>query len=87
MLGIVLGILFIPNLPSLTVHKKSAWDTWLGLDWIGTGLNFIGVFLFLLGLQWGGNTKPWSDAGVIITMVLVSFPYVMTIVAFESFCK
>lgn len=79
----LLVMLYVPNLPALTVHEKSALDTWLQLDWIGAILNIIGVCLFLVGLQLGGNIKPWNDPGVILTIILVSLTEVSMIVFFQ----
>lgn len=42
----------------------------LRLDWIGATLVLGAVTCLVLGLQWGGNTKPWSSAAVIVTLVL-----------------
>ena len=40
------------------------------MDWVGGGLVLASVTCLVLGLQWGGNTKPWDDAAVIVTLVL-----------------
>lgn len=39
------------------------------MDLLGTGLIIAAVVCFLLALQWGGVTKPWSDSTVIGTLV------------------
>lgn len=67
-------VFFIPNVPSSTTHelKNSLLHSWLRMDWIGSFLNTSGIFLLLTGLQWGGNTKPWNDPGVIATIAIVS---------------
>ncbi|KAJ6629312.1 ABC transporter [Mycena sp. CBHHK59/15] len=41
-----------------------------GLDWIGAALSLGAVTSLVLGLQWGGNTKPWGSADVIVCLVL-----------------
>lgn len=67
---------FIPNVPSSgntdNKPKSSFLRSWLRMDWIGAFLNVSGVFLLLTGLQWGGNMRPWSDPGVIATVVIGS---------------
>ncbi|GJJ12855.1 hypothetical protein Clacol_007100 [Clathrus columnatus] len=52
------------------LRKHDKLNTWLALDWIGIFLNFAAVTLLFVGLQTGGNTKPWSDGGVIAPLVL-----------------
>lgn len=42
----------------------------LRMDWIGAVLVLGSVTCLVLGLQWGGNTKPWNSAAVIVTLVL-----------------
>lgn len=49
---------------------KSLLRQTLRLDWIGGVLILGAVTCLVLGLQWGGNTKPWDDAAVIVTLVL-----------------
>ncbi|KAF9064538.1 transporter [Rhodocollybia butyracea] len=39
------------------------------LDYIGATLVAAAVTCLVLALQWGGNTKPWNDKGVIICFV------------------
>jgi len=64
-------IVFLPAQPPL-VHESSHIQRWLRLDWIGTLLSLGLVVMLLLALQWGGNTKSWSDPAVIVCLVLVS---------------
>ncbi len=63
--------IFLPPQPPL-VNEGSHFQRWLRLDWIGTFLSLGFVTMLLLALQWGGNTKPWSDPAVIVCLVLVS---------------
>ncbi|KAG6860732.1 hypothetical protein C0995_008088 [Termitomyces sp. Mi166 len=65
--------------PSL-VQERSQWQRWLRLDWIGTFLSLSMVTTLLLALQWGGNTKLWSDPGVVACLVL----FVLLLVAFVA---
>lgn len=57
----------LPAKPPLGSSEKprQLWRLTLRMDWIGAALNVAGVVLLVLGLQWGGNTRPWGDAGVI----------------------
>ncbi|KAI5480496.1 DUF221-domain-containing protein [Pseudohyphozyma bogoriensis] len=42
----------------------------LRMDWLGAVLNVGAITSFVLALQWGGNTKPWSDGSVIACLVV-----------------
>ncbi|KAG8743762.1 hypothetical protein FRC10_011482 [Ceratobasidium sp. 414] len=43
----------------------SRWRKWAALDWVGAALCLGFVTCLLLPLQWGGNTRPWTDKVVI----------------------
>ncbi|KAF7290179.1 Major facilitator transporter-like protein [Mycena indigotica] len=45
-------------------------DQVLRMDYLGMLLASAFVTCLILALQWGGNTKPWNDAAVIVTFVL-----------------
>ena len=45
--------------------KQGRLQRWLRLDWLGTVLCLGVVTSLLLPLQWGGNTKSWSNKYVI----------------------
>jgi hypothetical protein len=49
---------------------RSRLEQTLKIDWVGFLLVLAGVTCIVLGLQWGGNTKSWSDGSVIATLVL-----------------
>jgi MFS family permease len=55
-------------------HIKPASATWVEilrqLDLPGFTLLLCSLICFILALQWGGQTKPWSDGSVIATLVL-----------------
>lgn len=55
-------------------HIKSAPATWkeilLQLDFPGFSLLLTSLVCFTLALQWGGQTKAWSDGSVIATLVM-----------------
>lgn len=57
---------------STRVHSQPFWRRFIGLDWIGTLLCLGLITSLLLPLQWGGNTKPWSDPSVIACFCVVS---------------
>jgi Fungal trichothecene efflux pump (TRI12) len=42
------------------------------IDYLGTFLILGFVTFLLLGLQWGGNQKPWNDKGVIMMLVIAA---------------
>ncbi|TVY45891.1 Trichothecene efflux pump [Lachnellula subtilissima] len=41
-----------------------------GLDWISIFLFSAGLVLFLIGLNWGGQTYPWLSAQVLSTLLI-----------------
>lgn len=40
------------------------------LDWIGMAMFACGLFLFLMGLAWGGNAYPWRSAAVLCPLFI-----------------
>lgn len=40
------------------------------MDWVGAALVLAAVTCLVLALNWGGNTKPWGSAAVIVTLIL-----------------
>lgn len=78
---VVLLLLFL-NVPK---HIKPAPATWkeiiLQLDLPGFSLLLASLVCLTLALQWGGQTKAWSEGPVIATLVLwVSFTLIFVIV-------
>ena len=71
--AIVLVVACLPNLPPTDRGDGSKWRE---LDYIGAFLSVAMVTLLLLPLQWGGNTRPWSDPVVIALLVVVGFLFV-----------
>lgn len=68
--SVILGCIVIPNLPVVRAKKTSQLQAWIHLDWLGTGFSLVAVALLLIALQWGGNTKPWNSAAVIVLLCL-----------------
>ncbi|KAH8734144.1 major facilitator superfamily domain-containing protein [Ilyonectria robusta] len=76
----ILVAIFVVKLPKQTLDKPA--DGWTGkfkqLDPIGNFCFFPGVVCLILALQWGGTTYPWSDARIIVLIVIC----VVMVVAF-----
>ncbi|KAM0790108.1 hypothetical protein ACM66B_005435 [Microbotryomycetes sp. NB124-2] len=72
----VVGILFLlKSSPPLgaDLTKRSIPDLLrqtLRIDWVGAVLIMGAVTCLVLALQWGGNTKPWKSAAVLVPLVL-----------------
>ncbi|KAF2645897.1 MFS general substrate transporter [Massarina eburnea CBS 473.64] len=49
---------------------KTKWQEFKELDFVGALLFAVGLIVFLYGLNSGGNTYPWGDAGTIAPLVL-----------------
>ncbi|KAM0747660.1 MFS general substrate transporter [Meredithblackwellia eburnea MCA 4105] len=56
--------------PSYDRSLKSIGIQTLHMDWLGAALVLSAVTMLVLALNWGGNTKPWNSAAVIVTFVL-----------------
>ena len=76
---VIAAFAFVVKLPvdslckeDLTVAQKIR-----RIDLPGFVLFSVSVFLFLLGLQWGGTEYPWSDAKVIVPMVIGLIGFVL----------
>ena len=66
--AIVLFFAYKP--PRAATPQPATWrETLLQMDLVGTFLIMAAVVCYLLALQWGGSTKPWSDSTVIGTLV------------------
>lgn len=66
--------------PSAARPAEASWkEILLQMDLVGCGLILTAVVCYLLALQWGGTTKPWSDSSVIGTLVgfgLISIAFI-----------
>lgn len=70
-------IILILHLPPQPKREELTWRQRInGLDPIGTSIFFPSIVCLLLALQWGGVTYAWSDARIIVLLVLfgISFP-------------
>jgi hypothetical protein len=54
----------------------------LKCDWIGVILALGWSTAFILGLEWGGVTKPW-DSGAVIACLVLAFVLPFVFVAWE----
>jgi len=83
--AIIIGILYNPPprplQRSLTVREKLA-----RLDWIGSILLTIGLVLFTIGLSWGDNPYPWSDAHVLAPLI-VGFCFFIGLIVHQTYFK
>ena len=63
-------ILFTYKPPKAATPQPATWrETLLQMDPAGTLLIMAAVVCYILALQWGGSTKPWSDSTVVGTLV------------------
>lgn len=63
-------IFFTFKAPAAARPAPATWkEILLQMDLVGTVLIMASTVCYLLALQWGGTTKPWSDSTVIGTLV------------------
>ena len=56
--------------PAASKPVKATWrEKFLQMDPLGTFVIMAAIICYILALQWGGTTKPWSDSTVIGTLV------------------
>ncbi|KEF63583.1 uncharacterized protein A1O9_01561 [Exophiala aquamarina CBS 119918] len=57
--------------PRAAKPQTATWrEKFLQMDFPGTFTLMAAIICYLLAMQWGGATKPWSDGSVIATLVL-----------------
>jgi hypothetical protein len=72
-------LLTLPSIPKLAPFdgkpdRRPIWQKLVDLDWVSAVLTLGFVTCLGVGLQWGGITKAWNDAGVITVRALrISF--------------
>ncbi|GIZ43166.1 hypothetical protein CKM354_000640400 [Cercospora kikuchii] len=57
------------------------------IDWLGGFLSIVGVILFLVGLQAGGYTHPWTSAGTLAPLIIGLLLIVAFVVWEAKFAK
>ncbi|KAJ7613874.1 ABC transporter [Mycena polygramma] len=72
--SLLVVLISLPNAPPLgsdpaTRSPKALLKQVLRMDFVGAVLVSASVTCLVIALQWGGNTKPWDDAAVIICFV------------------
>ncbi|KAJ9122112.1 hypothetical protein QFC24_004339 [Naganishia onofrii] len=72
-------VFLLPGSPPMG-HKNDwrGWGTYMFLelakcDWFGAAIILAWSTCFILALQWGGASKPWSDGSVIACLVMIPF--------------
>ncbi|KAF7981925.1 hypothetical protein HWV62_30691 [Athelia sp. TMB] len=54
-----------------TPEEEGGWKAKVKrMDWLGNGIFIPSITLLILGLVWGGQTYPWSDAHVVAPLVI-----------------
>jgi hypothetical protein len=59
-----------PSFKQLHGGKRTLWQEFLRIDFVGTFLLTSGVVLFVLGVSWGGQPVPWKSAQIISLLVV-----------------
>ncbi|KAL1889865.1 hypothetical protein Sste5346_008588 [Sporothrix stenoceras] len=59
----------------------------LRIDWVGIFLATLGLLLFLLGLQYGGNPYPWTSARVLSMIIIGALLMVCCVIWEWKFVK
>ncbi|KAG9228616.1 putative efflux pump antibiotic resistance protein [Amylocarpus encephaloides] len=68
---VLVAVFLFFHVPKHVKYPKATWgEILLQLDLPGFSLIFSSLICFTLALQWGGQTKPWSDGNVIATLVM-----------------
>ncbi|KAF2166002.1 hypothetical protein M409DRAFT_66911 [Zasmidium cellare ATCC 36951] len=57
------------------------------IDYIGCALSILGVVLFLVGINWGGQTYPWKSVQVVCMLVFGIVTLIIFGVYERFFCK
>jgi hypothetical protein len=68
--GLYILFYFPPTYTQLHVTGKSKMQQLKSLDFIGIFLFVVGLALFLVGLNWGGGVYPWQSAPVLCTIII-----------------
>ena len=70
---------------TLRTEEASLLEKVLQMDFIGTFLIIAATVCYLLAMEWGGITKPWGSADVIVMLVL--FPVLVLVFALNEWLQ
>lgn len=84
--GVLFTLFYFPPTFSEKFSDRDKMQQLKRLDWAGMLLFTAGLFVFLLGLSWGGQQYPWASAQVIATMV-AGFLGLVAFVCWETFAN
>lgn len=73
-----------PQAASVGLSKKELLKR---IDYIGCALSILGVVLFLVGINWGGQTHPWNSVQVICMLVFGVVTLIIFGIYERFFCK
>ena len=83
--GIIIAVLYNP--PPRPLQKSLSLQEKLArLDWVAYILLTVGLVLFTMGLSWGDNPYPWSDAHVLAPLI-VGFCVFVGLIVHQTFKK
>jgi hypothetical protein len=68
-LAILVIIIYYKSPPHVKPVEASRWEKFLQMDIPGTALILVALVCFLLGMQWGGITRSWASAHVVVVLV------------------
>ncbi|KAF8715608.1 MFS general substrate transporter, partial [Rhizoctonia solani] len=75
------ALIALPNIkPSSDGDDRPAWHRIAQMDWVGAILCIVIVSSLLLGLQWGGTSKPWDDPTIIGLFVAFGVSTVLLVI-------
>ncbi|CAE6455256.1 unnamed protein product [Rhizoctonia solani] len=75
------ALIALPNIkPSSDGDDRPAWHRITQMDWVGAILCIAIVSSLLLGLQWGGTSKPWDDPTIIGLFVAFGVSTVLLVI-------
>ncbi|KAI6778746.1 MFS general substrate transporter [Emericellopsis cladophorae] len=84
--GLLFTLFYFPPTFEQKFTGRSKLQQLKKVDYVGIVLFAAGLFVFLLGLSWGGQQYPWASAEVIATMV-IGFLALVAFACWETFAK
>ena len=82
--SVIMAALYNP--PPRPLQSLKLMDKLARLDWTAYVLLTIGLVLFTIGLSWGDNPYPWSDAHVLAPLI-VGFCFFTGLIVHQTFFK